>query len=106
MGNDLDCRIVFLVGQKLLGCEALMHLAMALPGQDLLPGQLGNILRQELVRDQQNRIGGKALDDAHRIGRGAADVALRLHIGGGVDIGDDRNARMGFAQQANISPGD
>ncbi len=83
-----------------------MHLAMSLPGEDLLRGLARDVLRQKLVRDQQHGVGGEALDHAHGVGRGAADVALGLHVGGGVDIGDDRHARICLAQQPHIGAGD
>ena len=40
------------------------------------------------------------------VGRGAADVRLRLHLGRGVDVGDDRHARVALAQQPHVGAGD
>ena len=42
------------------------------------------------------------IDDFHRVARSAEDIALRLHCGRGVDIGDDRHAGMAGAHEANI----
>ena len=41
-------------------------------------------------------------DDCGRIARGAADVALGLHVGIGVDVRDDRHARIGLAQGTHV----
>ena len=98
--------IGLLVGQQLLGGEALMDLAMALPGDDLHVGLRRDILGQILVGNAEHRVLAEALDHLHRVRRGAADVALRLHVGRGVDIGDDRDAGIALAQQPHVGAGD
>ena len=82
--------------------EALMHLAVALPGDDLDLGLGLHVLRKVLIGDEQHARRAEALDDLHRVGGGAADIALGLHGGGGVDVGDDRHARIGLAQHAHV----
>ena len=86
-----------------LGGEALVHLAVAGPGDDLNIGHLGGrVLRQELVRQHDHPVDAERLDDLLGIARGAADVRLRLHGRGRVDIGDDRHARVARPQLAHI----
>src|SRR6185312_12763310 len=99
VGNDLDAGIGLAIGAELLAGEALMHLAMALPCDDIDGGLGGDPLRQILVRDHDDARDAKRLDHAHGIGRGAANVGLGLHLGRGVDVGDDRHAGIGLAQR-------
>ena len=74
--------------------EALVHLAAALPGDDLDVGLARDVAGQELVGEQDHAVDAPAtLDHLHGVGGGAADVGLGLHLGGGVDVGDDRHAR-------------
>ena len=52
----------------------------------------GDVFRQILVGQEDHGIGAQALDHLDRVRRGAADVDLGLHLGRGVDVGDDRHA--------------
>ncbi len=106
VGEDNDARMA---GAELLdvgGGEALVHLAVARPGDDLDAGFGGDVLRQVLVRQHDDLRHTETLDDLPRIAGGAADVALGLHRGRGVHIGDDGNAGIALAQQADIGGGD
>ena len=106
MGDDLHAWIGLAIGAKLLAGEALMHLAMALPGDDLDGGLGGDPLRQILVRDHDDAFGAEQLDHAHGVRRGAGDVGLGLHFGRGVDVGHHRHAGIGLAQRAHVGAGD
>jgi hypothetical protein len=46
----------------------------------------------------------KLFDHLHRVGRGAADIGLGLHIGGGVDIGHHRHAGIALASSRTSAP--
>src|SRR5680860_1704321 len=87
MGDDLHAGIGLAIGAQLLAREALMHLAMALPGDDLDIGLCRHPFGEILVGDEDDALGPQRLDDPHRIGRGAADIALGLHLGRSVHIG-------------------
>ena len=82
--------------------EALMHFAMAGPGDDLDVGLGGDVLREIFVRQHDDARHAERFDDLARIARGAADVGFRLHRGRGVDIGDDRHAGIALAQQPHV----
>ena len=92
------------------GVEALVHLAAALPGDDLDGGLARDVAGQELVRQQNDAVhtpfGRDMLDHLHRVGAGAADVDLGLHLGGGVDVGDHRHAGIALLDQPYIGAGD
>ena len=49
---------------------------------------------------------GGLLDHLHGVGAGAADVGLGLHLGGGVDVGDHRQARIALLDQPHVGAGD
>ena len=70
------------------------------------PVSRATLLREVLVGQEDHRVGLERLDHRHRVARGAADVALGLHVGVGVDVGDDRHARVGRAQRAHVRGGD
>ena len=107
-GGHSGCAMIFRPGigvahgRDVLGREALVHFAVALPGDDLDLGLGLHVLGQVLVGDQQHARRAEALDDLHRVRRGAADVALGLHVGRRVDVGDDRHAGIGLAQHAHV----
>ena len=86
--------------------EALVHLAAALPGDDLHLGLRGDVAREIFVGQEDHFVRAEALDHLHGVRRRAADVALRLHVGGGVDVGHDRHAGKTLAQQAHVVAGD
>ena len=94
------------IGTKLLAGEPLMHLAMALPGDDLDVGLGLHPFGEILVGDHDHARLPERLDHPHGVGRGAADVGLGLHFGRGVDVGHHRHAGIGFAQRAHIGAGD
>ncbi len=106
MGNDHERRVALAIAPQLLTGEALVHLAGAMPGDDLHLGLRRNILREVLVGQEDDSVGAEALDNLERIRRRAADVDLGLHFGSGVDIGDDRHARILTTQQPHVGGGD
>ena len=55
-----------IVAQFIAG-EALVHLARALPRDDLHLGLRGDIVRQILVGQEDHRVGAEALDHLHGI---------------------------------------
>ena len=63
MADDLDVRIGFLVGQQFLGGEALVDLAMTLPGDDLHVGLLRDVVRKVFVRQEDYFVTAERLDD-------------------------------------------
>ena len=77
-----------------------------MPCNDLHLGLAGDIGGQETVGNHDHPVGAEAFHHFQRIGRGAADVHFRLHLGRGVDIGDDRNARILAAQGADVGARD
>ena len=62
MGDDLQCRVALAVAAQLVGGEALVHLAGALPGDDLHLGLRGDVFREILVGQEDHRVGAEALD--------------------------------------------
>ena len=72
--------------------EPLVHLAGPGPGDDLDPGLGGDVPGQVLVRDHDDPVRAERLEHPDGVARGAADVRLGLHRGGGVDVGDHRHA--------------
>ena len=69
---------------------------------DLLAGFAGDILRQVLVGQEDNTVAAERLDHLNGIAGGDADVGFGLDISIGVDIGDNRHARVLGAQPAHI----
>src|SRR5690625_5484250 len=59
---------------------------------DPLPRLPRHIAGEVLVGDEDDGVALEGGDDARRIPRGAADIGLRLHVGVGVDVGDDGDA--------------
>ena len=110
MSQDLRPRIGGAQLADVLAGEALVHFAAALPGDDADIGLAGDIAGEELVGDQDHLAHapglGRLLHHLHGVGGGAADVGLGLHLGAGVHIGDDRQARVARLDQAHIGGGD
>jgi hypothetical protein len=106
MRDDLHAGVGLAIGAQLLSAEALMHLAMALPGDDLDAGLGLHPFGEIFVRDEDDPLDPKRLDHAHRVGRGAADVGLSLDLRRGIDIGHHRHAGIGFAERPHVGAGD
>src|SRR5439155_26586234 len=87
---------------QVLGGEALVHLAVPLPQDDLDPRLPGDVAAQELVRQEDDAPAAERLDDLDRVGRSAADVRLGLHGRGRVDVADHRNPGVTLAQEAHV----
>ena len=80
MGDDLYRGVIGAIAQNFLCCEALMHLAMALPGDDLDFGLRRHVLGEVLVGNQQDARHAQTLDHLYGVRGCAADVALKLRI--------------------------
>src|SRR5712671_4877884 len=102
MRDDLDRRIALAVAAQFVRGEALMHLAVALPGDDLHAGLRRDVFCEILVGQEDHLVAAQALDHLQCVRRRAADVALGLHLGRGVDVGHDRHAREAVAQHAHV----
>ena len=110
MGEDFRARIGLAHLGDVGGGEALVHFAAALPGDDADARLPGDIAGEELVGEQDHPIdaplGRHGLHHLDGVGAGAADVGLRLHRGGGVDVGDHRQARVTLLDQPHVFRGD
>ncbi len=106
MRDDLHRRIGFASGAQFGAGEALMHLAGAFPGDDFYIRLRGHVFREILIRQKDHGRRVEALYHLQRVGRGAADVHLRLHVGRCIDIGHDRHAGETLAQQPHVGAGD
>ncbi len=110
MGQHYHTRIGRAEAADVGGRKALMHLAMAFPGDDFYASLLGDVLGKELVGDHDDRVAAPFAGDIfhHRngIGRGAAHVAFRFHFGRGVHISDDRQIGIFLPEQTHIRTGD
>ena len=66
-----------------------------------------DVRAEELVGQEQHlAVGRDRLDDLDGVGRRAADVGLGLHLGGGVDVGDDDGAGVLGLPGAQLVGGD
>ena len=92
MRQDGHVRVIFAQLPDVGRCKQLVHLAMALPCDDLHVRLRGDVLREIFIRQHDHALGAERLHDLQRIARGAADVGFRLHRRRGVDIGDDGDA--------------
>ena len=63
MGEHDDAGMVLAQLADVVGGEALVHLAMALPGDDLDLGLGGDVLRQIFVRQHDDALDAERLDD-------------------------------------------
>src|SRR5215510_9342251 len=62
----------------------------------------GYIFREILIGQEDDGVAAQALDHLERVRGGATNVDLRLYLGRGVDIGDDRHAREFRTQQTPV----
>ena len=110
MSQHLGVRVGFLDLQDVGGGEALVDLAAALPGDNLDAGLARDVAGQEFIGDQDHPVDAPHsrgfLDHLYGVGAGAADVGLGLHLGGGVDVGHHRQARVALLDQPHVRPGD
>jgi hypothetical protein len=102
MGEHGDAGGALALAPDVRRSEPLMHLAMPLPGDDLDEGLRRGITRQILVRQHDDARHTERLDDFLCVRRGAADVGLSLDRGRGIDVGQDRHARIALAQEPDI----
>ena len=110
MSQHLGVRIGGAQLENVGGGEAFVHLAAPLPGDDLDVGLARDVAGEELVGDQDDAIDapflGDVFDHLHGVGAGAADIGLGLHVGRGVHIGHDRQARIALLDQPHVGAGD
>ena len=60
------------------------------------------ILRKEQVGDENQLVARQRHGDARRVSRRAADIALRLRLGVGIDVYHDRDTRVGCAHLPHL----
>ena len=103
MGHHFGARMLRLRLRQAARREGGMYDAGALPDLHVLaPGLLLHVIAQIAVRQEQHRlIRGNGVDDPHGIARRAENVALRLHLDGGIDVADDGVLRMEPAELAD-----
>ena len=77
--------------------------AVAFPGEDLLLREPGNIEGEVPVRDKDHLVLIEGLHHLHRVCRGAADIALRLHLRGGIHIGNHGGIGRAVPEQPNLA---
>ena len=106
MGDDHQAGIVLAVAAQFVGGEALVHLAVALPGDDLHVGLGGDVFGEIFVGQENHALGAQALHHLDGVRGGATDVAFRLNLGRRVHVGDDRHAGKARAQQPHVGGGD
>ena len=82
--------------------EALVHLAVPLPQDELRLRLRGHVAAEVLVRQEDHARHAERLDHLDGVRRRAADVRLGLDLGRGVDVGDDRGIRVALAQQPHV----
>ena len=86
--------------------ESLVHFAAAVPGDDLDAGLRRDVLRQILIRQEDDAIRTpftrRPFNDSRSVRRRAAHVAFGFHIGRSVDVSNDRHARKALLDQAHI----
>ena len=71
-----------------------------------LPVSRAHVAGEILIRQEDDRVGLQRIHHGHRVARRAADVRFGLHVGVGVDVGDDRHAGKPLFQRADIRRGD
>ncbi len=91
--DDANAGVVRAIFAQLRTGEALVHHAAAFPEDDLDAGLRGDPAPEVLVGQEDHALRAERLDDGDRVAGRAADVGLRLDLGGGVHVGDDRHAR-------------
>ena len=97
MGDEDRLGMGRLARLDLGGAQAVVNVAAAIPVEDFFGGAPGGVEGQIAVRDHQDPGGCQRIDYLDDIGGGAADVALGLDRGGGIDVGDHRHpGKFGF----------
>ena len=105
--STIDAGMVCRAAPDFGGGEALVHLAMALPGDDLHLGLGGDVLREILVGQHDRRARRRATSTTLRALAEVQQMSdLRLHRGGGVDVGDHRHAGIALPHQPHVGGGD
>ncbi len=75
--------------------EAVMDVAVPVPGDDRFPRFPGDVGGQVLVGDEEEPVDAEGVDHGRGVARRAADVALGLDLGARVDVADDRKPGVG-----------
>ena len=99
MDQELGAGMVLPLLRDVLGIDPGMHVTLPHPDVNVLSsGHASYVRAEEHVGAEKNfLVGGDRLDDLDRVARGTAVVGLRLHLGGGVDVGNHDRARvLGF----------
>ncbi len=95
MDEELRARVGLEGSPDLRGADARVHVALPHPDVHLAAGDLLDVGPQEHVGEEEDLpVLGDRLHHRHRVGRGAADVRLRLDLGRGVHVGDHDRVRM------------
>ncbi len=94
--------------RQLLTVDVGVHVALARPDEDVVAAGLAlDVGAEELIRvEQDGLVGGQRVHHVDGVGGGAADVGLRLHVGGGVDVADHQRARVLGLPLAQLLGGD
>ncbi len=122
MGQDQHVRVVLADGLDVFDGELFVDFTTAVPPHhliiqrriimerpvvlcrqdDVLARLLGDVGRQVLIGQKDDGIAAERFHHLFGVARGAADVALRLHVSVGVDVGDDGHARELRLEAAHI----
>jgi hypothetical protein len=98
MRQDDDARVLLAERTDLGGGEALVNLTVAGPDNDLDACIGRDVLCEVFIGQHDHAADAEGVDDVSVITRGTADVRLRLHRPGGVDVGHDRDTRIALPQ--------
>ena len=94
-------------GLQVGGLDAGVHVALPHPHLQLASRLALHVGREEHVGEEEDLpVRGDRLHDLDGIGGGAAVVGLRLHLGGGVDVGDDDGAGVLLLPGPELGRGD
>src|SRR5690349_5613144 len=102
MRQDRDPGMALPEALDVLGSEALMHLAMPFPCDDLDLGLGCGVACQVFVGEHDDARRPEAFDDLLGVARCAADVGFGFDRRRGVDIGHDRHPGMALAHQPDV----